>query len=997
MRISTLLAILAIALCLTAQAIADMPVSEAQRFVQQVQPLLESKCVSCHGAEKQEGGLRLDSLAAAQAGGDRGPAVVAGDPAKSLLVEAVKFTNPDLQMPPKSPLNAEQVALLSDWVAKGATWVDPVRVLFEDESSFLTALNSGNGRARLITDEPYAGRFSLGMTPLQRDGVRIPGWDFRIREKPQPGEYRYLRMAWRKAGGGGIMLELAMNGNWPAASSPAGRYVAGPNRTGWAAISLADSAPTEWTVVTVDLWKDLGDVTITGCAPTCDQGEEAFFDSILLASSAAALEAYTPLAASPNGVGTPGAPTARVGNAFTDPRNPIRRLFGEERLDLWSLRHPMETSLPDQPAPTIDSLVREKLAESGLELAPRADRRTLLRRVSFALTGLPPTPEEVERFLQDRSENAYEQLVERLLASPRYGERQAQWWLDVVRYADTNGYERDEFRPLAWQYRDYVVRSFNQDKPYDQFVREQLAGDELLDGEPQNQAEVDRRIATGFLRLGQWDSTAAIFQEEKRLQAEIMADLTNTTGAAFLGLTFSCCQCHDHKYDPLTQADHFRLRAFFAGVKSRDDLVIETLDEQRQREQANAALQKRIEEAKVEQGKLNKDVEPGKARHAELEQMIVAWEGQKRKPRVAMGATDEGPAAPAIHILYQGDHQSPREEVAPGFPSVLEPQDAIIEPPRSDTTGRRLALANWIVSPENPWTARVLVNRVWQGHFGTGLVATPNDFGYSGGRPSHPELLDWLAIQFMRDGWSIKNLHRRILNSQTYQQASTSEHSGNVSSSDAPLASLARQHVRRLDAEALRDALLSVSGLLRDYDSGKPLWPAVPDELLKAQPAILEAEKGGDGGRMQGWFTDPVDQTDVRTLFLVRKRALPIPFLQSFDLPDNTVSCARRDSTVVAPQALTLLNSPESIRFATATATRVAKKAGSEPAKQVDYLFQIALSRQPLDEERQLALDLLHRHAELHTQGPQPDQARHLALVDLARALLNSNEFCYLD
>ena len=969
---------------------------EAARFVKQVQPLLAAKCISCHGAEKQEGGLRLDSLAAALQGGDRGAAIVPGKIAESLLVEAVKFTNPDLQMPPKLPLNAAEVALLSDWVAKGAAWVEPVRVLFEDDPAFLKSLGSGNGRARLVADEPFAGKFALGITPLQRDGVRIPGWEFRIRENPQSGEYRYLRMAWRKSGPGGIMLELALNGSWPAASSAAGRYAAGPNQTGWAAISLSDTAPRDWTVVTVDLWKDLGDVTLTGCAPTCDQGEEAFFDSLLLASSVASLDAYVPGSPLTDG-SKPGSTSAPIGNAFTDARNPIRRLFGEERLDLWSLRLPTATELPDPSKPSIDSLVQQKLAAHQIQPSPRADRRTLIRRLTFALTGLPPTPQEVEQFLVDPAADAYERLVERLLASPRYGERQAQWWLDVVRYADTNGYERDEFRPLAWQYRDYVVRSFNQDKPYDQFVREQLAGDELLSGPPQNQAEADRLVATGYLRLGQWDSTASIFQEEKRLQAEVMADLTNTTASAFLGLTYSCCQCHDHKYDPLTQADHFRLRAFFAAVKPSNEIVIELPDEQQQRAAWNAKLDEQIEAAQAEQGKLDAKAEPGKARHAELEQQIKEWTAQKRQPRMAMGVTDEGPAAPATHLFYQGDFLSPREEVAPGFPSVLDPQDARIEPPRSDTTGRRLALANWIVSPENPWTARVLVNRIWQLHFGKGLVATPNDFGYSGSQPTHPELLDWLSLEFIRGGWSIKNLHRWIVLSETYQQASRPTASSTTPDSEVAVAQLARQHVRRLDAESLRDALLSVSGLLQNYDSGKPLWPAVPDELLKAQPAILEAEKGGDGGRMQGWYTDPVEQTDVRTLFLVRKRALAIPFLQSFDLPDNTVSCARRDSTVVAPQALTLLNSPESLRFAKATAERVRTAVGNDPRKQVDYLFQMALARSPHDEESDLALDLLQRHAEQHGMGKQPEEARLLALVDLARAILNSNEFLYID
>ncbi|MEI6163881.1 MAG: PSD1 and planctomycete cytochrome C domain-containing protein [Planctomycetota bacterium] len=963
-----------------------------EKFVEEVLPLLEAKCVSCHGPQKQEGNLRLDSFAAAKAGGDRGAAIVAGNVAESLLVQAISFLDPDFQMPPKQKLTAKEIATLTEWITTGAAWPEPVAVLFEDQPQFLAALASGNGKSRLFTEGAFAGKAALGITPLQRDGVRIPGWNFAIREQSASNEHRYLRLAWKKRGVGSVMIELAADGQWPDANVAKGRYVAGPNTTGWAAISVGETVPTEWTVATFDLWQDMGDFTLTGIAPTCDGGEEAFFDSIILGPTIASLDAYRPGAATANDA----TGSSSLGDALTDKRNPIHKLFHGERLDLWSLKKPQALNTSGV-SHSIDDFIRERLAKENLQLAPEADRRTLIRRLTFDLIGLPPTSEESAAFLADQSPDAYNALVQRLLESPHYGERQARLWLDVVRYADTNGYERDEFRPLAWQYRDYVIRSFNYDKPFDQFICEQLAGDELVDGVPKSSTEVDKLIATGYLRLGQWDSTASIFQEEPRLHAEMMADVTNTTASAFLGVTMSCCQCHDHKYDPFSQADHFRFRAFFAGVLPRDDLPISVVEEQAEIDKHNAEINQQTVLLKDEQTKLD---DACKERHEELKIQIAEIESKQRKPRLAMGATDGGSIPPATHIFYQGDFLSPREEVAPGFVSVFTPEPAAIQSPRDNTTGRRLALATWMTSADNPWTARVIVNRIWQQHFGTGLVATPNDFGHSGARPTHPEILDALAVQFMQRGWSIKELHRLIVTSTTYRQSSRETPFGRAIDPENKL--LWRQSVRRLDAEMLRDSLLAVSGLLKPYDGGKPIWPPVPDELLKAQPAILEAIEGKDDGRQQGWYADPIEQTDVRSVFLVRKRCLPIPFLQVFDLPDTIVSCARRDTTVVAPQALMLLNSLEGVRYAQALAARVCAANDkleydddSKTKQLVEVLFQVTVNRTPTAEELPLLIDFLKRHAQQHKDAG--DRAGLLALTDLCRAILNLNEFAYID
>lgn len=973
--------------------------------------ILKSHCVSCHGPEKQEGGLRLDGLEAALAGGDNGASVVPGNVDESLLIRAVRFDDPDLKMPPKNRLTDGQIQTLTDWVAAGAIWPRPVKVLFDDEVPFLAALKEGEAPIRWERTDTHSGDRAVAVGSREKFAGRIPGWAFAIRETPSDHEYRYLRFAWKKIDGGGAMFEVARDGEWPPAQAdppPGGRYVAGPNATGLDAIVVGETAPEEWAVVTLDLWQDLGEFTMTGLSLMAAGSGETLFDTFLLGATRDDLDAWSP------GEGEymfrRSDVDESIGPALTDPRNPIRQLFHGERLDLWSLRHPRET-LGDQAdgmslSPTlIDRHVDARLSAAGLKRSPEADRRSLLRRVTFDLTGLPPSPEETANFLADQSDDAYARAVDRLLASPAYGERQARFWLDVVRYADTHGYERDEFRPLIWQYRDYVVRAFNQDKPYDQFIREQLAGDELVAGPPQDPQEADALIATGYLRLGQWDSTATIFQEEDRLQAEILADLTNTTASAFLGLTFTCCQCHDHKYDPLSQADHYRLRAFFAGLQPRDDLVIELPEELARIETHNAAIDAELAPLKEEREMLDPEKADEKPRHDELGQRIDEIESRRLSPQVAMGASDSESEPPEIHVFYQGDFRSPRDAVEPGFVSVLSPGPAKIQPPREQTSGRRLALADWIASTENPWTARVLVNRIWQQHFHTGLVATPNDFGLTGARPTHPELLDSLAMAFMNEGWSVKSLHRAVLLSATYRQSSHAADIGTPEMNRDPDNRLLwRQNVRRLDAETIRDSLLAVSGLLSAETGGQPRWPEVPEELLHAQPAILEAIEGKDGGRRQGWYTDPVEQTDVRSLYLVRKRCLPIPFLQAFDLPDTTVSCARRDATVVAPQALMLLNSPAAIRFAEAFADRIAAmeealdfENADLQERTVDSVFLMALQRDPDSDERRLAGEFLVRHQQHHRdRGADKDAARS-AFIDLCRAVLNLNEFVFID
>lgn len=741
-----------------------------------------------------------------------------------------------------------------------------------------------------------------------------------------------------------------------------------------------------------------------------------------------------------------------VGAAWDDPRNPVARRWRGERLDLWSFQPLLRPAVPEgsrddgetvshqNPSNVIDALISAGLVSHTLRGAPPADRRTLIRRMAFDVTGLPPSPEAVEAFVADNAPDAVERLVDQLLASPAYGEHLAVMWLDAVRYADTNGFERDELRPQIWRYRDWCIAAFNADLPYDRFLAEQLAGDELAADPPVDQGQADALVATGYLRLGPFDSTAPIFQEAERHRAELLAEIVATTGSAVLGLPMSCCNCHDHKSDPLLQADFFRMQACFQGTEARD-AAIDTQPVVAQIAAHNQPLEEEI--ARITQSRdsvvMRRDqlppaaeptaegvvdqsaAEPSAAHSAlvrgELDAEIAAFDtalsSLKEKlgqPTMAQIVSEPAGALPPTHILAQGSHREPREEVQPGVFSAFDPGPLAIETPSHGTTsGRRLALARWLTSEGNPLTSRVMVNRIWQRLFGRGIVATPNDFGFRGAPPTHPALLDALAVEFRDRGWSLKDLHRWILLSETYQRASVADADPEALRVDPENRLLGKQNPRRLEAEAIRDALLAVSGLLRDEHGGPPRWPPVADDILHANPAIIEFIKEGADGRPQGWYTQPVEETFVRSIYLVKKRSLPIPFLQPFDLPDGVSSCGRRDVTTVAPQSLNLLNDDLVIRAAAALADRVRAVAGNDPSAWPVAVVRLALQRDPTAEEVAASADLLHRHTHLHMLWPSdcgesltagaessiPPEQR--ALADLCRAILNVNEFVFID
>jgi hypothetical protein len=695
----------------------------------------------------------------------------------------------------------------------------------------------------------------------------------------------------------------------------------------------------------------------------------------------------------------------------------------------------------------IDAFVLVKLEAAGIHPSVDADRRTLIRRVYFDLHGLPPTPQQVDEFARDPYPDAYERLVEGLLASPRYGER----WLDLVRYAESDGYNQDAERPHAWRYRDYVIAALNQDKPYNRFVAEQVAGDELA---PQDH---DALAATGFLRHGPYEYNQRNVTQQR---LHILNDLTDVTGQVFMGLTIGCARCHDHKFDPLLQKDYFRLQAFFAPMIDRDVAVAsggqqrehdrrlsqwqaatreirEQLDQleapyrQRERRQRISLFPKEIRAIFAKSAEQRSPWEAQIIALAE-KQLVIApadceklmsgddkkrWNAMRKelakfaaqKPSelpTVMTVADIGPRAPPTRI--PGEEASSAEDAAvpPGFLSILDPGPAIANP-TAGGTGRRTALARWLTDENNPLVARVMVNRLWHHHFRRGLAATPNDLGRQGDALTHPELLDWLSSELMTHGWSLKHLHRLMVTSATYRQASATPPSTSARAADPDNKLLWRMRPGRLEAEVIRDSLLAVSGELAHSMGGSSAYPELP-------PAISTRHE---------WKPSPnAAERNRRTIYLFVKRNLLHPLMESFDAPDPHESCARRQVTTTAPQALILLNGEWMLDSAAALAGRLVREtqglsAGSPADSQlarslVARAYRLVLAREATNEDLALGVEFLGRQSALVTRrlsAGQParlpagvtigdgDRARAAALVDLCHALLNANEFVYVD
>jgi hypothetical protein len=766
---------------------------------------------------------------------------------------------------------------------------------------------------------------------------------------------------------------------------------------------------------------------------------------------------------------------------------------GAEYAEHWAFVPPRRPPLPrvreaDWPRSPIDTFILDRLEREELGHADRASREALIRRATLDLLGLPPTPEEIRAFLDDESPRADELLIERLLASPHYGERWGRHWLDVVRYADSGGFETDVFFGHAWRYRDYVIRSFNADTPFDRFLREQVAGDELGTGDE------DALIATGLYTIAPALTESAMVPG--KLEYDLLIDAVDTTGSAFLGLTIGCARCHDHKYDPISQRDYFRLQALFAASEPVDRLP----DGTRTNRDGRVAIRNTLQEFGIEQakasarretrpevrgaylrqvgdffirtdGSLQRRVEQSRrylalqphvercrealnsgttdddgagasdvgARPREAREELLAALGRRalelaargdpaarayralateeerrrflidlgakglesKRPddliedldgfRMALGARhldgrSEIPDRILAHraqpyetrVLRRGELESPGEVVGPGLPAQLDGGRAIGDLP---PTRWRTALADWLASAQNPLTARVLVNRVWQWHFGVGLVPTPNDFGIRGERPSHPELLDWLAVEFVEHGWSLKHLHRLIMLSSTYQMSARADREAIARDPDNRL--LTRYQPRRLEAEVLWDSLRAVAGTLDRSVYGLPF-----------APPLDEQEQIGNYNT-QKWPASPPERSHRRAVYLLVRRSFRFPMLSAFDPPDTVSSCGRRDITTVPNQALTLLNSRTIREQAAAFAGRLLRESNRAPEAVADLAWGYAYGRRITDGERRKVVEFLRARRQADPD-PSGDPLRR-AVEELCLALFNTTEFIYIE
>jgi cytochrome c553 len=622
----------------------------------------------------------------------------------------------------------------------------------------------------------------------------------------------------------------------------------------------------------------------------------------------------------------------------------------------------------------IDAFVLAKLEAAGLKPAPPADKRVLIRRATFDLTGLPPTPEEVEAFLKDNVPDAYEKLIDRLLASPAYGERWGRHWLDVARYADSNGLDENTAHGNAWRYRDYVIKSFNTDKPYDRFLVEQIAGD-LLPAATR-EARNDQLVATGFLALG---PKVLAEPDEKKMDLDIVDEQLDTLGRAAMGLTLGCARCHDHKFDPVTAADYYALAGVFVSTKTMENFKkvarwhenpLATPEEIKEKADLDARIAKLKERIKALTAK--KDDE-SKAEAKKLQAELAALEKSARELPSAMGVTEGKPTD--VPLLRRGNHLTPGAVVARRFPTVLAGEKQPSLP--KDQSGR-LELAKWLTDPKHPLTARVMVNRVWRWHFGKGLVRSVDNFGLIGEKPTHPELLDWLAVQFVKDGWSLKKLHKRIMLSATYQMGSA--HDAKAALADPDNRLLWRANVRRLEAEAIRDSLLAVGGLLDRTPGGPALTHVKNRDYLFDHTSKDKTTYA----------------SDRRSVYLPVIRNNLYDVFQLFDAPDPAVSSGDRAATTVPTQALFFLNSELATRAADALAGRILAKSDLDDRGRVRLLFALAYGRDPTEGEAKRVTAGVAAFAEEFASEADTAKRTRKAWTAVCQAVLAGNEFIHI-
>jgi hypothetical protein len=724
----------------------------------------------------------------------------------------------------------------------------------------------------------------------------------------------------------------------------------------------------------------------------------------------------------------------------------LSALFGAEAAELdinggithWAFQELSRPQTPTESLPDrsrvrnpIDAFIIHAQDAAQVELASDAEPVALLRRVYLDLIGLPPTPEEQAAFLQNPSDEAYSSIVDDLLARPQHGERWARHWLDVVRYAETKGYERDDDRNFTWRYRDYVIDAFNRDMPYDQFVREQLAGDELPN------AEHAQRIATTFLRLGPYDTIANSRDVAKFNQLD---DILATTSQTFMGQTIQCARCHDHKFEPFSQVDYYRMLGAFdsldigskgkplkmsdAELAHNEAIEHEMMPHRSNLEACQTPILQRISanpmegdkemqvdknlmkdlpqlmeamsmpiaarekkhhdllnryKGKIDDAMKKRATDEEMARLETIRQKISALEEQVVKP-VEAWVFDDGTKKSMTRVKIRGDVKRDGEEVPFGIPVVFN-QGALTTPEptaaaHDEASGktpipekRRLWLANWMTGAGSPLTARVMVNRVWQGHFGTGFMENANNFGIKAGAPTHPQLLEWLASDFRDNGWQLKRLHKLIVTSSTYRQSAAHDHP----EADPDNKLFTRWPLHRLEAEIIRDSMLAVSGQLNLKSHGPSIYPPVNDVVVGTSAS-------------KGWKTSSEEEAARRSIYVYAKRAIPLPELALMDAPEAGESCDKRKVSTTAIQSLLMLNGRFSAEQAKHLAARVRDEAGEDRSAQIRHGFQRALCRPPTPEE--MALSLKFFEGETDAQGVDP-------LLNFCLALFNSNEFLY--
>ncbi|MBI1356564.1 MAG: DUF1553 domain-containing protein [Acidobacteria bacterium] len=961
-----------------AVALAAAPAS-TPTFETDVAPLFERKCTVCHGASMTQGKLDLRTKAALLAGGKSGPGVVVGNSSASLLLDKVVSGT----MPPGDDhLSSDEIDLLRLWIDKGAP---------DNQAELAGGTGAAEGP---LTEHEILPIIQIRCVACHGKRKQEAGLDLRT-------------VAGRLQGGksgpaiipgdpdGSLMIQKIVSGEMPPPELQL-KYSVRPmtevelNKVRrWIAEGAMEGPPRE--KLAVDLEND----------PLVQDEDRQFW-------------------------------------SFLPPKRPSVPKVRDQK----PVRNP------------VDAFLLARLEAKNLSYSAEAEKVALMRRAYLDLIGMPPTPKEVSEYLRDTRADAYDRLVDRLLDSPHYGERWARHWLDLAGHSDSEGFgQHDRPRTFAWRYRDYVVRSLNTDKPYNQFLMEQIAGDELAeyDGQEPTQKLIDRLAATGFLRTAA-DPTDAPERGFIAERMNIIADEVQILTSSVMGLTVGCARCHDHKYDPIPQRDYYRFSAILQTSYDPYDwlppgdreLKVALAEETRAAREVNEPLREEVSRLETDLAReeepyrerlleerlealpsavrndLRKLSKTPQAERDEVQQYLArefretleissaelakrypdlkavadpiqkaiaaAKRDMKEEPHVRVLVDTGGDPSPA-YLLKRGDPLNPGEIVDPGTPSVikvgLEPYQVEKPWPGANSSGRRLALARWLTQPNHPLTARVLVNQLWMRHFGRGIVASPSNFGRSGMAPSHPELLDWLATEFVASGWSIKKMHRLIMTSAAYRQTSHADEATLAADPDNIL--LTRMPLRRMDAEEIYDSVLRVSGRL------DPALFGPPSELEVKDNKEVVAKPTGKGYR--------------RSLYVTQRAQTPLTLLEAFDLPKMTPNCIERGSSTVSTQALQMLNGSDVWQHSRYMAGRIIDEVGVDAGEQVDALFLRAFSRKPTAQEKQDSLEGLEEFARLWPARLEKDQesaptvwtARWLALASLCHTVLNSAEFSFID